>query len=249
MGSQRSGQVGVVTAQELRAVLLDRDRDVLLVVAHRRVLQHHRQDRDLLADSRFDVHPDHPDRRVAHEVDAELLGCGHLGTHDRPQAEAQLGRVTPAQVASGCGRFVDRHQLVAWVARVVGDDCRGRIGDGHEIGDHAVGVQRCVVGTQFCRPAGVPRGGGFCDMGFDLCPFRATVLVAQLALEFLEQSDGGQLRVSQQGDIGDVVFVEITWIVGVVNDSLAGGNVRGEDTAGEAAAQGEYRVAAIQVIQ
>ena len=142
-----------------------------------------------------------------------------------------------------------RHQLVSRVPRVVGDDRGGRIGDCDEVGDHAVGVQRYLVAGELGGIACVPGRGRPGHMRFDLGPLGSTLVVTELALEFFEQCDCGQLAVTQQRHIGDVVLVQISGVDRVVNDPFAGGDIGSKHAAGQAGSQCEDRVAAVQVVQ
>src|SRR5271166_5995871 len=92
--------------------------------------------------SGLEVEPGHPECGVAHEVDAELVGGGDLGADREPQPGAELVRLAPADIAARPGRPVERVELFAWAAGIVGDDGLGGIDHPHELRDHPIRVNR-----------------------------------------------------------------------------------------------------------
>jgi hypothetical protein len=94
---------------------------------HRRIVQDDRQDRDAATGRRLEIESRHPERRVAHEVDAELVGRGDLGADREPKPGAELVRLAPAEIAARPGRAVERIELLARAARIMRDDRLGRV--------------------------------------------------------------------------------------------------------------------------
>ena len=148
--------IGVVAAEVACPVALVRQRHRVGLDRHRRVVEHDRRDRDAAAHRRLEIEPGHPEGGVAHEVDAELVGRGDLGADDEAEPGAELMRLAPADIAARPGRPVERDELVARAAGIVGDDGLGGIDHPHELRDHPVGVDRPLVRAQLGLPAAEP---------------------------------------------------------------------------------------------
>src|SRR5580704_14556200 len=85
-----AGDVGVIAAEVARPVPLVRQRHRMGLDRHRRIVQYDRQDRDAAPRRRLEIEAGHAERRIAHEVDAELIGCGDLGADREAEAGAEL---------------------------------------------------------------------------------------------------------------------------------------------------------------
>ena len=154
-----------------RAVLLggrlhDRQLD-----RHREVVQQDREDRNVLAHRRLEVHPGHPDRGIAPDIEAELFGAGDLCAHRQAQAVAELGGLAPTDVAQRGGRVPERRHLVARAAGVVrGDgvvDADRLVNRRVQVAQHAVGIERRLVAVGLVRPVGAPFAVDSRDFGGD----------------------------------------------------------------------------------
>ena len=120
------------------------------------MFKHDRRDRDAAARGGLEIEAGHAKRRVAHEIDAELVGRGDLGADREPEPGAELVRLAPAEIAARPGRAIERIELLARAAGIVRDDRLGGVDDAHELRDHPVGVIGRSFGMQLGSPAGQP---------------------------------------------------------------------------------------------
>ena len=67
-----------------RAILFGRDRHHLELDRHRKIVEENREDRNTLAYCRLEVHPCETNRRVAPDIDTNLVGVEQLGAHGQP---------------------------------------------------------------------------------------------------------------------------------------------------------------------
>src|SRR5208282_2836860 len=146
----------VIAAEVARSISLVRQRHRMGLDRHRRVVEHDRRDRDAATHRGLEVEPGHPEGGVAHEVDAELVGGGDLGADREPQPGAELVRLAPADIAARPGRPVERVELFAWAAGIVGDYGLGGIDHPHELRNHPIRVNRALVRPQLGLPAAEP---------------------------------------------------------------------------------------------
>ena len=118
--------------------------------------------RDLVARRRLDIHAGHADGGVAHHVDAELLRFRELRAHGDAEPVAELGGLAPAHVGARRGGFPERHHLLARAAGIVCHDDVVAVDRAHQVADHAVLVERRLVGIEVFRPFAEPGllGGG-----------------------------------------------------------------------------------------
>ena len=151
------GDLGVVAADGHRAVLLVRDLELVALGAHDAVVEHDRENGDLVARRRLDIHAGHADGGVAHDVDAKLVGRRQLRAHGDAEPVAELGRLAPAHVGAGLRRLPERHHLLARAAGIVGHDDVVAVDGAHQIADHAVLVDRRLVGIEMLGPFRQPR--------------------------------------------------------------------------------------------
>ena len=183
MAAEAVGHFGVVAGQELGAVFFDGDGDVLFVAAHRAVVNDDGDGADAVAAGGLKIGAAHPYGGVAHQVDHGFFGGGQLGAQGVAEAGAQLRGVAPAEVAAGGGGFVERHNLVAGVAGVVGYDAVGLVQPIVQFPDHAVGADGYVVGGEAGQPLGQPFLLDAGDFGGDGVIAAASV-VAEDAFDF-----------------------------------------------------------------
>ncbi len=61
----------------------------------------------------------HAERRIAHEVDADLCRCGDLGADRQTEPRAELVRLAPAHVAARLFRDIERQQLARGLTEIV----------------------------------------------------------------------------------------------------------------------------------
>src|SRR3989442_7715143 len=120
-------QIRVAPADVAGAVLVVRDNEVRDLDGHGRVVEHDGENGDPAAHRRLEIEPGHAEGGVAHEVDAELVGSGELGADDEAEPGAERVRLAPAEIAARRDGPVEGQELVAWAARVVGDDGLARI--------------------------------------------------------------------------------------------------------------------------
>ena len=151
------GHLGVVAADRQRAVLPGRELEHVALGRHDAVVEHHGEDGDAIARGGLDVHAGHADGGVAHDVDAELVRRGELGAHDDAEPVAELGRLAPAHIGAGRRRLPERQELFARAAGIVRDDDVVAVDGAHEIPDHAILVDRHLVGLELLGPFRQPR--------------------------------------------------------------------------------------------
>src|SRR5690606_36082124 len=120
--TQRLVDVGVVAAQVARAEEVVRSFHVARLDGHAAVVEHHGENGNVRAHRGFEIEPRHAERRVAHEVHAELVRRSELRPHDEAEPGAELVRLAPADVAARRARAIRRAHLVARAARIVRDD-------------------------------------------------------------------------------------------------------------------------------
>ena len=151
------GDLGVVAADRHRAVLLVGDFQHVALGAHDAVVEHHGQDRDLVARRRLDIHAGHADGGVAHHVDAELFRLGELGAHGDAEAVAELRGLAPAHVGAGRRGLPERHHLLARLTGIVRHDDVVAVERPHQVADDTILVERRLVGIEEFRPFVEPR--------------------------------------------------------------------------------------------
>ena len=207
---------------------------------HRRVVQDDRQDRDPAARRGLEIEAGHPERCVAHEVDAEFVGCGDLGADREAEPGAELVRLAPADIAARPGRPVERVQLLARAARIMSDDRLGGVDDPHELRDDPVWVDRALVGAQLPLPASEPLLALARDLPGDRV--RARLAVQPIAHR-LDQLAEHELGVAENPEIGGKGLVQVARVVGRVNDLFAGRQCRsGNAVLGKAAADAQHQI-------
>ena len=156
VAAERLGEIGVIAADVGRAVLLGRDRHDLQLDRHREIVRQDRQDRQALAHRGLEIHAGEADRRVAPEIDAELVGAGQLGAHREAETVAELGRLAPADIGERRLADPERRDLVARAAGVVGDDRVLDVDRVQQVPDHPVGRDRRRVRGQPVHPLAEP---------------------------------------------------------------------------------------------
>src|SRR5579883_1805220 len=108
----------VIAAQIARPVALMRQPHRLRLDRHRRIVEDDRADRNAAAHRGLEIEPGHAKGGVAHEIDAELVGGGHLGADRKAEPGAELVRLAPAEIAARPGRAIERMELLARAARI-----------------------------------------------------------------------------------------------------------------------------------
>ena len=164
-----------------------------------------------------------------------------LGADHERNAEAQVRRLAPADVAVRRGGGVERHHRVPWGAGVVGDDARVPIQRRVDLLDHAVGVEGRFVGMKQRPPLFEPLAA----QGGDLPLHRRRVPRpdrAEPLAHHIDERGQGELRVPQQGDVRGFVLVDLRGIVGVVDERLAAPHGLAIEGAGEARPQAQHHV-------
>ena len=207
--AERGRDVGVAPAHAIRAVARDGIGHPLGVAAHEPVVEHDREDREPAAHGRLEVHADHAERGVAHDVDREPVGLREPCAHRQPEARAELRRLAPAEIAARDDRLVERHDLIARMPRVVRHDGAGAVGDLHQLPDDAVGAERGGVRGEVRQPA-LREGGAHRG---DLRPRPRDA--AQLGLaERVEQLQEHEARVADAAERDVVAGREVAAVVG-----------------------------------
>jgi len=211
---------------------------------HRRVVEHDRRDRNAAAHRGLEIEAGHAEGGVAHEVDAEFVGGGDLGADRQPEPGAELVRLAPADIAARPGRPVERVQLLARAAGIVGDDGFGGIDHPHELRDHPVGVDRPFVGAQLALPAAEP----CLALARDLLGHAVRAgLAAEPVTHRLDQLAEHELGVAEDAEIGGKGLVQVARVVGRVDDLLTRRDDWGGDAvAGKAAADAEQQIGFVQ---
>ena len=96
----------------------------------------------------------------------------------------------------------------------------------HQIADHAVLVDRHLVGIEMLRPFGEPgllAGGDiFLERSERALPPRAAFLAADLGDERIEHQAG----IADEGEIDAILLVDVARVVGRMDDGLAGRHAR-----------------------
>ena len=83
--AERARHLGVAPADPVRGVALDRVGHPLGVAAHQPVVEDDREDRECAADGGLEVHADHAERDVAHDVDESQSGRARRAPIARPR--------------------------------------------------------------------------------------------------------------------------------------------------------------------
>ena len=211
---------------------------------HGGVVQHHGDDRDIAADGGLKVQPDHAEGGVAHEVDAYLLGSGQLGADGQTQPGAQTVGLAPAQVGPGAVGPVERDNLVAGAARVMGHDSVFRRDGVHEVPDYPVGCHGDLRGREFGPPLAEPAF----PLGLHLFGGRLVVLAA-VAYDLLAGFDHlaqDQLGVAHDGKVDVVVLVDVGGVVGGLDQRLSRGKVHRHAVLGPTGPNSEQEVGAAE---
>ena len=112
-------------------------------------------------DRGLDVQTRHAKSAVAHEVQAEFVGVGQLGSDHQRDTVAQVSGLAPADVAVGYGGPVEGHDGVPGSAGVVGDDAVLMVQGTLQLPDHSIGVYRHLVRVQEGCPLGQPAVSAF----------------------------------------------------------------------------------------
>ena len=225
-------------------------RGVGLVAAldgHDLVVEHDGEDADLVAHGSLDVHPDHADGGVAHDVDAQLVRLGELRAHDRAQPETKLGGLAPSDVGPGRRALPHRRQLVAGTARVVRDDGVRHVDVVVQVVDDAVLVDRNLVGRELRHPVVEPFLPNLRHFGRDVAGVPVACAVRP-PLDVVDQPSKRELRVSQKRVVGLVVLVDVAGVRRRVDERLAGRNRLAVRRPRETRADGEYQIGLLQEV-
>ena len=167
----------------------------MVVSAHCAVVQHNRRDRVTRPHSSLDVQAGHAESCVAHDVHAELGRVSDLSADHQGDAVPEVGSLTPADVAERNGCRVKRHNLVTWMAGVVGRHGVLVVHDCVDFGDNPVRVHRRACGRQFRRPLSFPLrphgGDSVCRSGVP-----PTAIVTDRSLDLFDHGLQHQLGVT-----------------------------------------------------
>ena len=237
--AERLGDAGVVARHLGDAELRPRGRVAAGIGCHAAVVQHDGRYRSARPLRRLGVEAGHPERAVAHEVEAELVGAGQLGADHQGDAEAEVGGLSPADVAVRRGRVVERNDRVAGRARVVGDDRPGLVQRGVDLVDDAVGVDRHLVGLEQRRPLLHP----LLPLSGD--PVAHAGVPGRLAdgrLDLVDDHCERLLGVARQAHVYALLLVDVVYVVGVLDERLARRDRLTVAGVGEAGADGEQHV-------
>ena len=101
--TERPGQVRVVASQPARLVPCDRERHVLVVVAHGGVVEQDGDGADLVPDGSLKVEPGHAERGVAHHVEDVFLRQGELDPHGQTRVSSRAVWSCPSPRTSAAG--------------------------------------------------------------------------------------------------------------------------------------------------
>ena len=103
-----------------RAVFLMGERHVLGLHRHGGVFEHHRADGEVLAHGGLEIEPRHAERRIAHEVHAELVRRGRVSLPWRGRGRCRAGGISPSRDRTSACR------TDTWAAsRILGSPNRG----------------------------------------------------------------------------------------------------------------------------
>ena len=152
MAAQRLRDVGVPSTEPIGRVPLDGVGHPFAVTAHDAVVQHDRQDWDAAAYGGLEVHPDHAESSVPHDVDREPIGPCEPRPHREAQARAELRRFPPAEIPARDHALVERHDLVSRVPGVVSHHRACTVRDLHQLPHDAVGAERRRLGGESRKP-------------------------------------------------------------------------------------------------
>ena len=126
----------------------------------------------------------------------------------------------------------------------MGDDRIVAIDRAHEFGDHAVLVDRHLVGGELRRPLGKPLFFDRGDLILQLAERRAWLGLCSLTADLLDQRVDDEAGVADEAECYGVILVDVAGVVGRVDDGLAGRYARPERRPGQARADGENEVGA-----
>ena len=241
MRAQRRADGGVVAAQPIAAVALRRLRHVAVVLGHHPVVEHHRHDRDLRPHRGLHVQPGHTERRLAHQVDHALLRRRQLGPDGQPQSVAELCRLAPAEVPARRFRLPHRHQLIARISGVVGDDGVGHVERLLQFADHPIGADRNLVRGEVRFPLPGEFGAHRRHprrRAVAIAAHPGAVLAAVLRAHLLQHQPG----IADRSQCHRVVLADILAAVGHLGERGAGGHRRGEGVDRETGANSDDQV-------
>ena len=203
-----------------------RQRHRMRLDRHARIVEDDRRDRDAAARRRLEIEAGHAKGRIAHKVDAELVGCADLGADREPQARAELVRLAPPQIPARLFRDIKRQELVARAAGIMGDNRVLRRNDTLEFRHDEIRVDRPLLRPPFGFPAAEPLDLQFLDLL--RCAVRGLLLADALLGGFGELRQN-ELGVAEDRDRSVVRLIKIARIVGAVNDLFSGRNDRRRD--------------------
>ena len=193
---------------------------MVVVTAHRLVIENHGSDRVAGPDRGLDVQAGHSECGVAHDVHAELGRVSDLGADHEGDSVAQVCGLAPADVGVRHGRRVERHHLVPRVPGVVGRNRVFVVHDLVDLCDHPVRVHRGAVVRQVWGPLGLPLGpyGGNTVGGGVVAP---APIFTDRGLDLFDHGLQNQLRVPDDAEVYRVVLVDVLGGNGGVDEELA----------------------------
>ncbi len=153
-----------------------------------------------------------------------------LRAHRQPEPVAQLGGLPPADVRQRLGRLPERREEIPGVARVVGDDRLGGVDHLGHLVDHAVGVDRRLVGGELRTPLVEPLFTNFLDLAGHVV--EPAAIAVQSVVDGVDQRLEREAGVADQRVLGVDVLVDIGGIERRVDDRLVLGLGEGEPVGG-----------------
>ena len=171
---------------------------------------------------------------------------GQLGTHGQPQTVAQLGGLTPADVAQRRGAFPERGQLIPGAAGIVGNDRVFFVHDVVQLPHYPVRTDGGLIISEFRHPLTQPflfnRRNAFRYFSAGIGP--SSRLFGQGLIQGIKR----QLRIPQERIPGWYIFVEIHRVERGMNDGFAGRHLDAKDRLRETAAHTENHVCFLQEV-
>src|SRR6266849_10788190 len=180
----------------------------------------HHGDPKLLSERDFEVAEHVAKPRLTTDRDGRPCRERLFGGYGCCQAESECGDIAPTQKTAWYQRVIDGAQLIASIARFMGDERVMRIQHLHEIAIHPIRVDRLVVGCHRLPVLGKSRVP--CRLDFSRNISGRPPGTGRSVGYFLDQGLQGEARVSdhclsRRVDIVDVQFIHVAMDDGLLD--------------------------------
>src|SRR6187455_790456 len=131
----------------------------------------------------------------------------------------------PTDVTAWRRGLIKRNQLVARAAGIMSDNRVFRIESAHEFPENSIGIDRYFFGSELGHPLLQPGLSYFLDLRcYQISLFWS---VRSLSIfHCFNKLPEHRLGITEDWDVGNIVFIEVALVVSRMNDGFAGGNRR-----------------------